>query len=746
MQPLRSDDPAQVGPYKLVGRLGAGGMGRVYLGRSPAGRAVAVKVVRPELADDPQFRDRFGHEVQAARAVSGAYTAAVIDADPTAERPWLATAYVPGLSLAETIRRTGPLPQESVRTLAAGLAEALAAVHRAGLVHRDLKPSNVLLATDGPRVIDFGISRAADATGLTLTGGVLGSPGFMAPEQITGGEIGSPCDVFALGALIAFAVTGREPFGTGPTPALVYRLVHSEPALDGIGGDLRELVTACLAKDPAARPALTDVLARLTGQDQETTLLRPGPGWLPPPVADVLRTHAAATSTDRPPDAGRPPAAVPVAAASAPAIPISGDDREREHAAAEATVPAAPAPAAPVPTPTTTAPAPVLTPVPVAAGGDPTGPAAPPAAAPALTSTLAGGSPAGSAVPPASAPAASVPASGTDDGPHAHLGPGDVRSPVDAVGVVDTAGAQAEAPMVRAGSVAAGAEADTVRAELITARVETIIKQDEAVAAQPVTHGSTTAPLAAARSRHRRGAPLAVGAAALAAVIVAVVIGLAAAANRPGGQATASGDARLDATAPPAASPASTAAAPSPGPSATTTDAPAQIPAAVGTAPEASADGGQPAVTGGGPAAGRPAQVAPGAGTNRGSSGNNAPPPAPANQPPAAQPPANQQPAAHTFSFAGNLTRYSCADEGRLASARTTDGVLATFSNQSPETVQIYWLDFDGSRVAAASSLTPGNSYSSNTYVNHLWLVANSSGRCLAIFTAGTSGGRVTVY
>ncbi|AEH07946.1 MULTISPECIES: protein kinase domain-containing protein [Protofrankia] len=737
MQPLRSDDPAQVGPYKLVGRLGAGGMGRVYLGRSPAGRAVAVKVVRPELADDPQFRDRFGHEVQAARAVSGAYTAAVIDADPTAERPWLATAYVPGLSLAETIRRTGPLPQESVRTLAAGLAEALAAVHRAGLVHRDLKPSNVLLATDGPRVIDFGISRAADATGLTLTGGVLGSPGFMAPEQITGGEIGPPCDVFALGALIAFAVTGREPFGTGPTPALVYRLVHSEPALDGIDGDLRELVTACLAKDPATRPALTDVLARLTGQDQETTLLRPGPGWLPPPVADMLRTHAAATGTGRPSNAGQSPAAVSVAAASA-AVPVPGDDQKRGTAggiaAATPATPAAPAPASafgPVPG---LAPAPA--PVPATAGGDPAGPAASsPASVPAPATV--GGSPASSAAPSTSTPSASVPASETDDGPHSRLGPGDVRSPVDAAGTVDAAGIQAEAVTIRAGSVAAHAEASTVRAEPVTVQDETVLTQDETVTAQPVAHGPVTAPPATSRTRiwSRRGAPLAVGAAVLAAVVVATVIGLAAAANGPAEQAAAAGDARLEATASPIAHPASTATSPPPDLSATTsTNTSTQAPAAA-TAPEALAGGGQPAVTGGGPAAARPVPAAaPRAGTN-------VPPPAPAAQPPAAQPPA-----AHTFSFAGSLTRYSCADEGRLVSARTTDGVLATFSNQSPETVQIYWLDFDGSRVAYAPALTAGNAYSSNTYVNHLWLVANSSGRCLAIFTAGTSGGRVTVY
>ncbi len=643
MQPLRSDDPTQVGPYRLVGRLGAGGMGRVYLGRSPAGRAIAVKVVRPELADDPEFRDRFAREVQAAQAVSGAYTAAVIDADPTADRPWLATAYVSGLSLAETVRRTGPLPQASVKTLAAGIAEALAAVHRAGLVHRDLKPSNVLLATDGPKVIDFGISRAADATGLTQTGGVLGSPGFMAPEQITGGEIGPPCDVFALGALIAFAATGREPFGTGPTPALVYRLVHSEPTLDGIDGDLRELVTACLAKDPAARPGLADVLARLTDQDQETAVLRPGPGWLPPPVVDVLLTHAATTAAAHPSsDAGQPPAPAPE--------------------------PPPPAPVMPAPTPT-----------PASASGDGGG----------RDRGRGGEETAASAPPVTPTPETS------DDGPHANLGPGDIGSPADAV---------------------------TARAEAATAR--------------PVTREPAVAP-ATSQTRRRRRTPLMIGATALVAALVAISIGLAMAASGPDRQiATARNTEPGPTTA--VTRPAATAYSPLPEPSTNTSaGSPGASPMAA-TAPE-KLTGGDQSTTADGRPAGQPAPATTlRAGTDRNSPDNSGPPPPPATS----QPP----PAAHTFDFTGNLSRYSCADEGRLTSARTTDGVQVTFDNQSPETVQVYWLDFDGSRVAYAPSLAPGNAYSSNTYVNHLWLIANTNGRCLAVFTAGNTGGRITVH
>ncbi|MFC5749025.1 protein kinase domain-containing protein [Actinomadura rugatobispora] len=260
MQPLEPADPREIGPYRPLARLGAGGMGIVYLARSRGGRAVAVKVIRPALADDPGFRARFAREVAAARRVGGAFTCPVLDAGTAADPPWLATAYVAGPSLQEAVDVHGPLPSGTLRGLAAGLAEALASVHAAGLVHRDLKPSNVLLAGDGPRIIDFGIARAADATTLTATGVLVGSAGYMSPEQATGGETGPPGDVFALGAVLVFAATGRGPFGTGPAPALLHRVVHRSPDLAGVPGELREVIAACLDKDPRRRPLPAELI------------------------------------------------------------------------------------------------------------------------------------------------------------------------------------------------------------------------------------------------------------------------------------------------------------------------------------------------------------------------------------------------------------------------------------------------------------------------------------------------------
>ena len=223
---LQPGDPQAIGPYRVVGQLGQRGMGRVYLGVSPGGRPVAVKAIRAEMAADPQFRTRFGREVAAARRVSGVFTAQVVDADVDGPVAWMATAYVPGPSLADAVESHGPLPEASLLALAAGVAESLSAIHAAGVVHRDLKPSNVLLAEDGPRVIDFGISRAVESTAVTQAGLVLGSPGFMSPEQAAGNEVGPPSDIFSLGAVLAFAAAGEDPFGSGPTAALLYRVVH----------------------------------------------------------------------------------------------------------------------------------------------------------------------------------------------------------------------------------------------------------------------------------------------------------------------------------------------------------------------------------------------------------------------------------------------------------------------------------------------------------------------------------------
>ncbi|MEU5640920.1 protein kinase domain-containing protein [Streptomyces milbemycinicus] len=268
----QGDATTHIGPYRVIRELGAGGMGRVHLAASRSGRAVAVKVVRPELAADPGFRRRFKAEVDAARAVGGAFTAPVVDADPEGPQPWLATAYIPGPSLTDAIRAHGPMPEATLRVFGAGLAEALAAIHRAGLIHRDLKPSNILLTSDGPRVIDFGISRAVDGTVLTAEGQIIGSPGFMSPEQSTGAELTPASDVFALGAVLAFAATGALPFGTGAAHALLYRVAHEEPELDGVPQALLGTVAACLDKDPARRPTV----AQLQGQLRPATTA----GWL----------------------------------------------------------------------------------------------------------------------------------------------------------------------------------------------------------------------------------------------------------------------------------------------------------------------------------------------------------------------------------------------------------------------------------------------------------------------------------
>ncbi|WP_051732058.1 serine/threonine-protein kinase [Kitasatospora phosalacinea] len=284
MEPLTADDPAAIGDYRLLRRLGAGGMGRVYLGRTAGGRTVAVKVVRPELADDPEFRARFRQEVSAARRVGGRWTAPVLDADTEGPRPWVATGYVAGPSLGEAVRTAGPLPVPSVHALGARLAEALEQVHALGLVHRDVKPSNVLLTLDGPRLIDFGVTRALDAATLTHSGYVVGSPGFMSPEQAAGSPTGPAGDVFSLGALLAFAATGAAPFGEGVSaPVLLYRVLHEEPVLDGLDGELRAVVTACLAKDPARRPTPAELRARLAPAAAD------GPeGWLPGPLAAAV--------------------------------------------------------------------------------------------------------------------------------------------------------------------------------------------------------------------------------------------------------------------------------------------------------------------------------------------------------------------------------------------------------------------------------------------------------------------------
>ncbi|MET7827849.1 serine/threonine-protein kinase [Streptomyces sp. NPDC005386] len=290
MQPLGVDEPTVVGPYRLLGRLGSGGMGRVYLGRSAGGRTVAVKIVHPHFALDEEFRARFRREVEAARRVGGAWTAPVLDADPEAPVPWVATGYAAGPSLTAAVADAGPLPVHSVRALGAGLAEALTAVHSLGLVHRDVKPSNVLLTLDGPLLIDFGIARATDGTAsLTSTGVSVGSPGYMSPEQILGKGVTGAADLFSLGAVLAYAATGRPPFPGDSSASLLYMVVHEEPRLDALDGELRDLVAACLAKSPTDRPTPAEVAVRLAPQGAARLVTA---GWLPGALVEQVSRSA----------------------------------------------------------------------------------------------------------------------------------------------------------------------------------------------------------------------------------------------------------------------------------------------------------------------------------------------------------------------------------------------------------------------------------------------------------------------
>ena len=269
---LRPGDTESIGGYTLVDRLGSGGMGVVYLGRSASGRQVAVKVVHAQYALDEEFRARFRQEITAARRVSGAFTAPVVDADPDAELPWMATLYVPGRTLAEAIEKDGPLRGRALRTLALGLVEALRDIHQAGVVHRDLKPSNVLLAEDGPRVIDFGISRAADNQTLTVTGRLIGTPPFMSPEQFAAPrDVTAASDVFSLGSLLVYAATGNRPFD-GASPYLTgYQVMHEQPRLDGVSEPLRSIAEHCLDKDATARPQLAELHGLLLALPEDET-------------------------------------------------------------------------------------------------------------------------------------------------------------------------------------------------------------------------------------------------------------------------------------------------------------------------------------------------------------------------------------------------------------------------------------------------------------------------------------------
>src|SRR5579864_11287 len=267
MEALRPGDPATVGSYRLVGRLGAGGMGQVFLAETPGGRKVAVKLIHPSQARNPKFRERFAREVEAARRVGGFHTAQLVDADPQADPPWMVTAYIDGPSLEAAVNSGGPLPPDRVRALGAGLAEGLAAIHACGLVHRDLKPGNVILAPDGPRIIDFGIARVIDdSTGITTAGAVIGTFAYMSPEHLGAGLAGPASDVFSLGSVLAFAATGRPPFTGDSAATVMFRLVSEPPELAGLADEeLTGLIGSCLAKSPEARPTVSSLLAALSG-------------------------------------------------------------------------------------------------------------------------------------------------------------------------------------------------------------------------------------------------------------------------------------------------------------------------------------------------------------------------------------------------------------------------------------------------------------------------------------------------
>jgi predicted Ser/Thr protein kinase len=311
MRDLVPEDPRTLGPFQLTARLGEGGMGQVFLGRSPGGRRVAVKTVRAEIAADPRFRERFRHEVEAAKRVGGFWTASVVDADPDADVPWVASDYIDAPDLAQLVGRDGPLAEPDVLRLAGGLAEALQSIHRVGLVHRDLKPSNVLVTDDGPRVIDFGIAKALEgAPTLTSTGLVIGTPGFMSPEQAGGDRVGELSDIFSLGSILVYAATGVGPFGEGSAPALLYRVVHDEPRLDGVpAGLLREVVEECLAKRPQDRPTAGELLDWLNEEEYPTAPTETVTAVRDTIAVTAVRDTTPGTATRVAPEPGDPTAA-----------------------------------------------------------------------------------------------------------------------------------------------------------------------------------------------------------------------------------------------------------------------------------------------------------------------------------------------------------------------------------------------------------------------------------------------------
>ncbi|AAZ54094.1 hypothetical protein JCM3263A_26670 [Thermobifida fusca] len=327
IEPLQPGDPGRIGPYRLVSRLGAGGMGQVFLARSPGGRPVVVKVILPEYANDDEYRIRFAREVEAARRVGGFHTAQVIDADPTADPPWMATAYIPGPSLRKAVTERGPLYGNNLRTLAAGLVEGLAAIHACGLVHRDFKPSNIVLAADGPRVIDFGVARPLDSSVMTQSGAVIGTLAYMSPEQTDGSQVGPASDVFSLGTVLAFAATGRSPFMADSIGEIIARISGPPPELPELPDDLRELVYACWEQNPDLRPTTAELLAQLSTDHT-------GDDWPPPHLSDLIGSMLplGATTSPNPSLAIEPPPPSHGPPRPSEPLPDPGDDADEPSA------------------------------------------------------------------------------------------------------------------------------------------------------------------------------------------------------------------------------------------------------------------------------------------------------------------------------------------------------------------------------------------------------------------------------
>jgi eukaryotic-like serine/threonine-protein kinase len=683
---LQRGDPRSIGPYQLVGQLGSGGMGRVFLARSLGGRLVAVKVIRSDLAADPDFRVRFRREVAAARRVSGVYTATVVDADADAEEPWLATAYVAGPSLTEAVYDHGPLPARSVLALAAGLAESLAAIHKAGVVHRDLKPSNVLLAEDGPRLIDFGISRAAESTSVTRAGFVIGSPGFMSPEQAQGSDVGPPSDMFSLGAVLVFAATGEPPFGSGSTAALVFRVVFAAPQLDAVPDAIRRLVERCLAKDPSQRPTASELLT-------EIGAMQPVTGWLPDPVTSAFpgslaQVIAPPTPTPPPPPAAGPKGGVTpeVEVGEPSAAPPKTSPTVTGFAPFIATEPEVVAPAAKIVTPDAGAAPPEAGAAPPEAG------AAPPEAGAAP--------PEAGAVPPE--PATVPPKAGTAPPEPATVPPEAWTVPPEPATRPARLGPAAPEP-------GPGPEAPTSPDRLRGPEPE----PEADLLPLPWADGAGPR-----RSRPRR--PVVLG--AVAAAVILIAGGGTALALTGSGHPSAAPTAR-----PTIASSAPLAVITPPTQSATTQPSPTSAPTSHRASPSSSRHPTtQPAVVH------TTAAPAPSPVTH-----SSTPTPKPSTPKPTHAP----TPTTFGFSVSG-ASELSCGVIGSVQS-NVAGGVNFPFVNNSRGTVVVDEIGADG-KLYGDATLSPGGQWSGAAYVGLYYVVEKSGGGCLAVFKVTGSGG-VTV-